>query len=415
MFTLRKLKRNTDKVIPYEEQREHVQSSNPKIRAQLAKRTDTRPEILYFLADDKADSVREAVAANHATPLQADEVLSRDKTASVRCILADKIARLLPEMDTDEQIKVRELTRSVLETLAADHLTEVRAIVAEHLKHADNVPPEIVRRLAADVEAVVAAPVLQYSPLLSDEDLLEIIEISRTDGTLTAIARRHNVAESVSDAIAGSNDADAIAVLLANGSAQIREEVLDHLIDQAPDHEQWHEPLVRRPRLSNSAIKRISGFVAASLVAVLAMRHDLDQDTADALAQQVRDSVRGEGPAEDQIEETSKSRAQRLFNDGTLNEDHVDDAVMTGDREFVTQALALLGDLPEATVKKMLNTGSAQMATAAAWKAGISMRLAVKIQGRIAKVPPQQILYARDGKDYPLSDADMLDQIAMLA
>lgn len=411
MFTLRKLARRAGQPVVYETQREQVQNGSAKVRSKLAARDDTRPEILYYLAEDQVATVREAVARNTATPLQADMLLSRDHADSVRCILADKIARLMPEMAADEQVKVRELTRSVLETLAADHLTEVRAIIAEHLKHADNVPPEIVRRLAADVERVVAAPILQYSPLLQDEDLLEIIRITKADGALEAIAKRADVSPDVADAIARGGDNAAVDALLANTSAQIREELLDHLIDRAPGIPLWHEPLVRRPQLSDHAIRRIAGFVAASLVAVLAMRNDLDPETADALAAQVRDSVRND----EALEEDAATQVRRLHAEGSLTEETIDEAVVAGRRDFVIAALALLGDLPVATVERMMALGNAKMATAAVWKAGLGMRLAVKVQSRIAKIPSRQVLYARNGTDYPISDQELAEQIEMVS
>lgn len=100
----------------------------------------------------------------------------------------------------------------------------------------------------------MATPVLEYSPLLSDEDLLEIIGRNPIRGTLAAIARRQNVSEPVTEAIVESPDRDAVTALLANPSAQIREETLDRIIDAAPDQEPWHTPLVHRGELSVRAI-----------------------------------------------------------------------------------------------------------------------------------------------------------------
>jgi len=400
------------KPIDYEEQRRRVQDANPRVRSALAGRTDTRPEILYYLAEDNASEVREAVARNHATPVQADVILAEDDDNEVRAGLAEKIARLVPDMPDDEQQKVRELTISVLETLAADHLAQVRAIVADHLKHADNVPPAIIRRLAQDVESVVAAPVLRYSPLLNDQDLLEIIRISEAEGALAAIANRSSVAADVADAIAASDDTDAVAALLANDNAQIREKTLDRLIDLAPTIEPWHAPLVRRPQLSTEAVRRIAGFVAASLVAALAARNDLDAATAEELAEQVRESSRQDDGAAD---EPPVDRARRLHGAGQLDDEAVAAAVGAGDRAFAVEALALLGELPVATVNKLLDLGDAKAATAVVWKAGLGMRLAMQVQSRLAKIPPQQILNARNGTDYPVPGAELQAQIDLLS
>jgi uncharacterized protein (DUF2336 family) len=59
-----------------------------------------------------------------------------------------------------------------LDALARDQVIRVRRILSEALKDVADAPPEVIRRLASDVELVVSGPVLQYSPVLTEEDLL---------------------------------------------------------------------------------------------------------------------------------------------------------------------------------------------------------------------------------------------------
>jgi uncharacterized protein (DUF2336 family) len=120
--------------------------------------------------------------------------------------------------------------------------------LAEALKDVAEAPRHIIQRLARDVELVVCAPVLEFSPLLTDEDLLEVIESTGVAGAVSAISRRAGVSDAISDAIAHTRDEEAVAELLANPSAQIREETLDWIVDTSRDVESWHLPLVKRPR-----------------------------------------------------------------------------------------------------------------------------------------------------------------------
>ncbi|MDP7548270.1 MAG: hypothetical protein QGF20_13340, partial [Alphaproteobacteria bacterium] len=124
----------------YGAQKQLLAASDLAARLQLAGAPDTRPEILYYLASDESDAVRQAVAANPATPVQADQMLSEDADEDVRADLALKIARLLPDMPHDEQEKVRELTFDTLKRLASDQLPRVRALLAEELKSSRHVP-----------------------------------------------------------------------------------------------------------------------------------------------------------------------------------------------------------------------------------------------------------------------------------
>lgn len=142
----------------------------------------------------------------------------------------------------------------------------------------------------------------------------------------------------------------------------------------------------------------------------MAQRNDLDADTAAMLADEVRrhlDDANGS--------ETPGERARRLHAEGKLDEETVANAVEKGDRDFVTSALALLGEIPTAGLGKMIEIGNANAVTAAVWKAGLSMRLAVKVQSRIARIPPAKMLNARNGTDYPLSQQDMMTQVEMMS
>ena len=69
-----------------------------------------------------------------------------------------------------------------------DGETVVRRVLAESLKHARDLPRDIVRRLAQDVPEV-SAPFLAASPLLGDEDLMPIAKCGAT-AQRTAIAGR---------------------------------------------------------------------------------------------------------------------------------------------------------------------------------------------------------------------------------
>ena len=77
----------------YEKDKLLARDADLAVRRKLAARGDVRPEILYYLVQDEAAEVRRTIAANEATPHQADQLLARDKDASVRGELAQKIGR----------------------------------------------------------------------------------------------------------------------------------------------------------------------------------------------------------------------------------------------------------------------------------------------------------------------------------
>ncbi|MHA1108001.1 MAG: DUF2336 domain-containing protein [Alphaproteobacteria bacterium] len=409
--------------IDYQKAKKLAGGDSMRQRRKLAKRTDVQPEILYFLAEDSDAEIRRAIAVNGTTPPQADLILARDSDDDVRCGLAHKIAQLAPQLDSDEQDKMYQMVSEVLEILARDELPKVRRILAEELKDADKVPAAVVETLARDEDAAVAAPILEFSPLLSDELLLKIIAGDPVKGAVGAISRRNGVGAQVADAIVGSDDETAVASLLANSSAQIREETLDSLVERAENVSAWHKPLVRRPSLSQRAMKRLSEFVADSLLEDLAAREDIDKDTARVVGEAVRLRIR-KAPAADESDTagrkisadvTPQQRARDLHDAGKLDEETVLEGLGKGDRAFVSAALSLRAGVAPEIVQKIASMESAKGIIAMSWKAGLSMRTAVQLQLRLIRIAPTKIMNPKNGVDYPLTAEEMNWQLEFFA
>ncbi len=385
-------------------------------RQHLAARADAPPEILFFLAADAAPDVRRQLAANAATPGKADLALCDDADTVVREKLVAKATDRVPGNERPIAGQVEKLTLEILDRLAVDQSVSVRQALSEALHDRRHAPATVMRTLARDAETAVAAPVLTHSPILTDEDLLEIVSAPTSKGALGAIASRGQVSASVADAIAASNDAGAITTLLANDSAQIREETLDRLLDEAPQQEGWHQPLVHRPKLHAGAVRRLAKFVALSLVEVLAEREDIAgaDEAADSLRERLLQDDSGP-PAEDAAPraEDERLRARRLARNGGLTEGMLDGAIAEGRRDFVTASIAELARLEEDTVEHILQSQSARAVVALVWKARLSMRVAMKIQLQLARIPPQAVISSGGGApaSYPMAEEEMAWQL----
>jgi uncharacterized protein (DUF2336 family) len=297
----------------------------------------------------------------------------------------------------------------VLRILAQDDLPRVRATIAEEIKRTTNVSPKIINQLARDVEEIVAAPILEYSPLLSDEDLLEIIAGGiASSGALVALARRKGLSDRVSGAVANTRDVNGVAALLRNKSARISENTLEMIAVEAEGVVEWHAPMVDRETLPARVIRRIATFVSAALMDMLIEKHRDNAEVVEELRQTVRKRIeRGDFAGDDVDWEPAEERAQKAFKAGTLNEDAICLALDEGDNAFVRYGLMHLSGLPFDTVSKLLNAGSGKAVTALVWKSGLSMAAAELIQRRIARIQPRQMLRAAPKGKYPLSRDDL--------
>ena len=368
---------------------------------ELAGRTDAGEDVLHYLAQNGEAATRRAVAANPAASPQSNRLLADDPECDVRGELARKIGKLFPGLLLIEIKHLRDLTIETLEQLSRDEEPRVRAILAEEIKHLDCVPQSVVKRLAHDVELSVCMPIIEYSPLLADADLIEIVATAHANAMLSAVARRKGLSGDISGAIVATHDTSAIAALLTNVDARIRKKTLDTIVSQAAEIAEWHGPLVLRAELSPRAIRRIASFVGRGFIDMLASRHDLDDATRSHLKRRLderRAEEDGTHPAPDTVDFAQRKAS---LDDGVVA------AAEACHKDLVIDTLSVLTKVDEAVVRRILESGSAKAVTALAWRAGLSMRVAFKIQNSVMRLKGADLLAARGGIDFPLSEDEM--------
>ena len=370
-----------------------VSNPDPKVRLKLASLGNVPPEILYYLASDTDLSVRKTVAANEAAPRQTDILLAKDNDSEVRQTLASKIVNFPSSKDA-------------LEVLAEDQMVVVRKALSDALKDVPDAPSDIVMTLAMDTVFDVAAPILEFSPVL-------------TNCGLSSISQRSSVSESVSDAIVETNDLEAIGVLLGNASAQIKEETLDDLVERAPGIELWHAPLVGRPTISANAAGKMALFLADNLLKVLDERSDLPAETLETFKLAVHDRLEKAGIAEDEegiVNSTGqnflnsplpKDDVMMLYKSYALDAHLVGEALKKWDYVFVYTALGVLSEIGFKVCKIIFEQNNAKGIVSVCWEAGLPIGLTVRIQQKMAKIAPSELLTADDEGGYPIGVDDM--------
>jgi len=401
--------------ITYDESKDLARHADPAVRAALAKRTDVRPEILYYLAEDSDPEVRRTVADNKLAPGQSDLILARDDDVDVRSSLATKIATVAPGLSAGEQDKVRRSTHEALTVLAKDQFQVVRQVLSDALSEIADAPADIIRTLARDMETEVSGPVLEHSPVLTDEDLIEIIAEAPASGALSAIAKRDGLEEMVADAIVATDDTAAIGDLLGNNSAQIREQTLDDLVDRAAGVELWHKPLVTRPKLPEGAAVRMARFLADNLITELQQRADLDEAALNQVKSVVTErfgsaelELNAPSPAQDFLNsDPPMDMVMRLYNARKLDSEMVTKALMSADHGFVFAALLVKAGVEPEVGRRMFMEKNPKGIVALCWKAHAPVSLAVQVQQRLGRLPPSEVLLPKDDGEYPLSEEEM--------
>jgi uncharacterized protein (DUF2336 family) len=152
---------------------------------------------------------------------------------------------------------------TVLDRLAADMETAVRAELSARFSTAPDAPHTLIRRLAND-EAAVAGAVLAASPVLTDEDLLGVVRKHGQDH-LRAVSARPSVSEAISDVIVERGDDETLGTLLRNDGARLSRKASEAAVERAKVNPALHEATVSRATLPPDLLNDMYFVVEARL------------------------------------------------------------------------------------------------------------------------------------------------------
>ena len=166
--------------------------------------------------------------------------------------------------------------------MAADAAEQVRRALAVTLKASPLIPRDIANRLARDVESI-AVPMLNFSPVFSDDDLAEIV---RLGGPVrqSAVARRPVLSEKVTTEIAVHGVVEAVRTACENAGARFSEAGLQTAVDRFEKSETVLAAIALRNVLPVSVTERLVGLVSDQLRDHLMARHAVSPQTALAIA-----------------------------------------------------------------------------------------------------------------------------------
>jgi uncharacterized protein (DUF2336 family) len=236
----------------------------------------------------------------------------------------------------------REIAADIFRVLTRDAAERVRLALAEHLAECQDLPHDVALALARDVEAV-ALPVLERSVVLTDDDLIEIIRTGSA-GKQIAIAGRKVVREAVADALVETRNAAAVARLVGNPGAVLRDETLRAVLENHGDDQRIQEPMVAREKLPAAVLERLVAQAADSLQEHLVSRHDLAPASASDLVLRIRErATAGLLAGTPAIE--AERLARQLNQSGRLTASLILRTLCLGDLQFVEAAFAALAGI----------------------------------------------------------------------
>lgn len=395
------------------EEKRIAMEGSEQARISLAEDSKTSQEILYYLAlHDKSAKVRKSVASNPSMPLQAGTLLAKDKILDVRYVLARRLVKILPTLSEEKYSQLYAYAVQSLGMLALDEVLKIRKALTETLKDYAHAPPSVAIALARDLEREVSEPILRFCTAIGDDDLIDILQTHPANWAAEAVAGRKALSGRVSKAVVDTGNIRAGAILLNNEGADISDELLDTIVERAREYPEWHRPIAARKTLPPRMAMKLAAYVDKTVMKILKERSDIDHKTIAEMSQIIQRRMEFEDARKKSFNRSNpEQRAHALFADGGITEDVISDAIVMQDREFAISCLALKARVGVADVKKIFDVRAPRSICALTWKCGFSMRLALKLQQHLGRIPPQALIYPRGGTDYPMTADDLRWQL----
>lgn len=247
----------------------------------------------------------------------------------------------------------KEFAREIITILANDAADLVRRTLAVTLRSSPILPRQIALKLARDIEAV-AIPILQESPVFTEEDLVELV-LSVTAAKQAAIAGRDGLSITVSEVISEHGAVEAVRALAENQTAEWSDKAYGDALARFGADEVVQAGLIRRDFIPVHIAEKMVSLVSGSLFDMLVNRHELPAQLAIDLASSARERA-----TIDLVEQAGRSHdlprfVSQLNLNGRLTHSLIMRALCCGQMPFVEHALSELSGVAHQRVWLMIH------------------------------------------------------------
>ena len=215
----------------------------------------------------------------------------------------------------------------------------VRRALAEVFASSRKAPRVIVHALAAD-QPDIARPLLARSPLLLEQDLVDLIATSQPEAQMV-IARRAMLPRSLAAAIAEVGSAEACLTLVENPDADIAPFSIDRIVERFGHLAAIRESLLGRDDLPMAVRQALLSKLSQTLAGFVAARKWMGPEHAEYAAREACEKTTVALAAEIPYEEVS-ALVQHLRQSGQLTAGMILRALLSGNVVLFEEALAEL-------------------------------------------------------------------------
>lgn len=246
------------------------------------------------------------------------------------------------------------IAEQIFRLLLRDAEVQVRAAMAEGLKHDATVPKDIIRSLASDDEAV-ALPLLTHSDVLDDNDLVEIIRQNVQITKHIAIANRRSVSPSVSAALVDTENNDVVSTLVQNQGASISEQSYTKIVEDFGKDSDIINVVVKRANLPVAVVENLLNLVSDSVAQELKNKYTGASRKLEDEARKTRESMTLR-LLETTVEPQQVTElVEQLYDTHRLTPSIILTALCRGNFTFFEYSLAKMAGIPSDNARKLIN------------------------------------------------------------
>lgn len=295
--------------------------------------------------------------ATMRTSLTQDDIrrLVRGDSAEARANAAHKICRRIDT--TDLSLEDQESARQILDMMCADAAVLVRRALAVTLRNSPKLPRDIAIKLAKDID-VIAVPVLKNSPVITDEDLVEIV-LAGSSEKQVAIAQRPTLGEGLTEVIALYGSKEAVEAATLNEGAAFSDDAYGGVIKRFANDNDIQSALVSRSSLPMHITEKLVNIVSGELFDRLVNTHELPPQLAIEIAAGARERATLDLVEQAGLTTDPERFVQQLHLNGRLTPSLIMRALCLGHISFVEYAMAELSAVPRTKAWLMIHDAGA--------------------------------------------------------
>lgn len=247
----------------------------------------------------------------------------------------------------------RDIAEEIFGIMVRDAEVRVREALSVNLKDCSYLSRDIARSLAEDVDAV-SLPMLQFSTVFTDEDLVEIVR-KHGRSKQKAVAKRSKVSESVADALVDTGDEEVVATLVSNDGAELSEPTMQKVLDEYGELKSINEPMTLRSTLPVTVAERLVNLVSDKLREHLLTKHELPPEQVSDLIQQSREKATVGLLSTDTETTDVFDLVKQLHQGGRLTPTIILRAICLGDMRFFEASMAVLANVTLKNAQKLVH------------------------------------------------------------